>query len=440
MLQELCAKRTPPVIASALAFPKKSQPSILIHTAALPEPLRPFVQNLGQALSARGCKVTFFPSDPSQTADRPLACAQALAACAPYVVIAFNHSRASLQGAVPDAIPVISWFVDDALANATFGPGGRLQPLDLVVGDLRTDLAAFHALPEERSARLPVGSSTSAFHERPVSDRARAANSCLVACVSNDADMPDFLHATRLSKVRSSPELTRFYTDLYPALKEIAGSPRDAGPLIPRIREAIGAALAEHRLPDPAPSIDETLSLYAMPIVHRLIVHQTLEMVANLCAKYRWTFQLFGPGWSDHSTLADFAKGDKPSCEAARASFQCARAHLFFPPVGTIPSGLFQCAFSGGLPLMRLWPDNLSPSAMCALTDYVPDAESIAFHDRSSLERLLVRARSDEEWRSTLRTKLTARGLSKATPDALAQRLLTLATDHLAVCQLTAAA
>jgi hypothetical protein len=119
---------------------------------------------------------------------------------------------------------------------------------------------------------------------------------------------------------------------------------------------------------------------YAMPLVDRMLRHETVEWAAAIASRRGWRLSLYGRGWDLHPRLGQFARGEVAHGEMLREVYVGAAAHLHVSATALVHQRVLECFLSGGLCLTRVHRDGLSGPRTTmnqALLARGPDAENV---------------------------------------------------------------
>ncbi|MCA9299947.1 MAG: hypothetical protein KDA28_12820, partial [Phycisphaerales bacterium] len=267
--------------------------------------------------------------------------------------------RSGSSGAIPDSVPYACW-LQDALGRLLDEEVGRTHhDLDFLVGMTFEALFQQYDYPRQNALRIDTTASASKFHDGPVDDDLRAAFTCDVAYVGHQSETPEdqFLRFRR--ELAHAPDLVRAVERLYEVLGERMLEPfppnaRD----ITRLVETTLLAVSGETDPKIRQQLD---SMCARPMADRMLRHQTLQWVADLCDERGWSFHLHGNGWDLHPTLSRFARPTVDHGEALRACYACAGTHLHISANTSRHQRVYECFLSGGMALMRRTLADLVP-------------------------------------------------------------------------------
>lgn len=275
----------------------------------------------------------------------------------PDCIIAINYPRDVFGAALPEGWPYVCW-VQDAMAHLFGGQQPKKGPLEFVTGHIYTHAMANAGYAPEAMLEHPVSVSGAKFHAGPASDAQRARFTCDIAYVSHRSQTPEQFHEWFMRE---------------------SGFPTQAGPLLERCKREVERAIAtwgeqfgEEKLAAASESLANALGRtgdgafiellrhqYVSPLSELIIRHQTLRWASEIVREEGLSFKLYGNGWDEHPELADFASGPIEHGDDLRACYQCAAVHLHASAMGSLHQRVFECALSGGVPLVRRSWDEL---------------------------------------------------------------------------------
>ena len=292
----------------------------------------------------------------------------------PDLVILINFPRRLMSNVFPPTLPYICW-VQDAMPHLFDPDLGRSQtPYDFLAGHTFPDLILKYGYPADRLLPFSIPADDTKFHPGP----ADPSLTCDVAFISHHAETPEAMLARLTRDLIAPPAVKQALADLWPDI-QLAAQEAHHTCHHARLRAAITTRL--HRTlghhPDPR-SIDLLLNSAAVPLLDRILRHQTLAWAADICARHGLRLHIHGNNWHTHPTLAPYAKGPLPHADHLRAAYQSARVTLHVSATALTHQRVTECFLSGGLCLTRLHRDaisGLNTTAELALADTPPDHE-----------------------------------------------------------------
>lgn len=335
---------------------------VLIPTTRYSTYVRHASADIAAAFDAAGCRAMVLEEPDDSTVFSACAAGQAVESFRPDLIVLINYTRDAMGPAVPRNIPFVCW-IQDAMRHL-FQPrtGASLGELDFIVGHAHQDLFDRCGYPRRRTLSTAVPASERKFHPGPADPALRRRFECDIAYVGNQSETPEacrdrFIHEARAAGPDNA--MIPVIEALYPACRRIGTGVWKTCPL-PALRAAVESAVrtVARREPDPA-MIVEIMNSIAMPLAERCLRHEMLEWAASIARRRGWRFRLYGRGWESHPSLREFAAGAVPHGEELRACYQSAVAHLHGSLHGWMHQRVFECALSGGLPLVRALRDHL---------------------------------------------------------------------------------
>ncbi len=332
---------------------------VLIPTSRYTTFVRHSAADLEAAFRAFGCetRVLVEPDDHSRLS--ALAFRRAFAEFEPDLVVLINFTRANLGGACPADVPFVCW-AQDAMGHLFDERIGRAHgPLDFLVGNVNRALTEHFHYPSERVLRTPVVASDRRFTpmaRRDVEQELR----CDIAYVSHQSEPVERMRDRLAMASAHAPEARAAIQALLPEIERLVAesAERPVSTELERIvRETLEGVLG--RAPE-----EELCSLVltqaAFPLADRVIRHEMIGWAAELADEHGWTLRLYGRGWERHPRFGKFAAGEAIYGEELRRRYAGAVVHLHTSINALAHQRLLECAFSGGVPLVRLHGDELS--------------------------------------------------------------------------------
>lgn len=278
----------------------------------------------------------------------------------PDLVVMINYTRAQVPDVIPPGVPVVCWAQD--LMPHLFTPesGAAQGPMDFLAGHADESLFTRCGFSRDRVVASPVVASESKFHTGPIDPDLRARFDCEIACVMHHSPTPEALHDRLKRESARDPHAAQVLDRLLPLCIDIATRSIEVNPYA-ALRDAVARTLREHHpLGDHADIQGATLRQYALPVADRAFRHQALQWAAAVARRRGWRLRLHGKGWESHPTLAPLAAGPVEHGEHLRACYAAARVHLHLCLSTLMHQRTFECALSGGLPILRPVRDSLA--------------------------------------------------------------------------------
>ena len=272
----------------------------------------------------------------------------------PDLIVWLDHLRYE-NPFLPPTIPMLSW-VQDPLPNLLCRKAGEsLGPLDFVCGYYKDRCTQDFGYPPERFFPTVLPVSERIFHDAPLDPETCERYACDVSFVSNASMTP-------AEYLRSA--LSAYPRTLHPLLEELAALAHTIGDDHHRIQPAHRAiAIVRERAEARGLTLDtEHIDHIAINVVYRLYDwnrrHQALEWVADWARRTNRTLRLYGRGWENHPTLAEFAAGVIEHGEPLRCANRASKLALQLVSSGIRHQRSFELLASGTLPLVRYCPTN----------------------------------------------------------------------------------
>lgn len=292
----------------------------------------------------------------------------------PDLIVLINFPRGSRAESFPTQTPYVCW-VQDSMPHLYDENVGRSHgPRDFIAGHVYPQLFRRFGYPHERALSMPVVVNTRKFHDAPVEPEPAGRLACDVAYVSHHSETPEQMHA-RMCSEAGDPRIVRVLDQMQVLIAERyeAGmSGREAGSL----KRIPGDAWARAHGHTPTSNVLEQLQQqYLVPMLERIVRHETLAWAAQVCERRGWRLCIFGRGWDRHERFAAHACGELQHGEQLRVCYQAAGVHLHASMTTLVHQRVMECALSGGLPLCRVVAPNLGASRQKVLATLARDVE-----------------------------------------------------------------
>jgi len=339
---------------------------ILIPTSRYTTFVRHSAADLADAFERAGCRTRILIEPDDHTRLSTVAFRRAFEEFEPDLIVLINYTRGNLGGACPANVPFVCW-AQDAMGHLFDESIGRTQgPLDFLIGNVNSALTDRFRFPKDRVLRMPVAASTRRFtplERDAVDDRFR----CDIAYVSHQSEPVDRLRDRLARQAAGAPAAQAAIKALLPEVKAFiaqCSAKAVAGEMERLVRSALRRSLGTE--PDDR-QVSLLLTQAGFPLADRVIRHEMIGWAAELAEEQGWTLKLFGRGWEAHPRFARHAAGEAAYGEELRQCYAGAVVHLH-TSINALPhQRLIECAFSGGVPLVRLHGDEISTMYISAL-------------------------------------------------------------------------
>ncbi len=349
---------------------------VLIPTSRYSTYIQHAAQDLAATLERQGHTARVLIEPDQHSHPSALAYLRVLDELDPDLVILINYPRSAFAHVYPPTLPYVCW-IQDAMPHL-FDPNiGKAQTrYDFLAGHVFLDLILKYNYPSERILPISVVADDAKFHSEPVGGELARQFECDIVFISHHSETPRAMLERLIGEHDGVPSIRQTISLLWPDIQEAAEAAhvechhaRLRAAVVQRLREAIG------KEPD-ARTVDLLLTSAAIPLLDRILRHQTLEWAADICRRHNLRLHIHGNQWHTHPTLSAFAKGPLPHAEHLRAAYQCAKVTLHVSGTAIMHQRVSECFLSGGLCLTRLHRDaiaGLNTTAELALAQTPPD-------------------------------------------------------------------
>ncbi len=361
---------------------------LLAVTSRFTTMLRYSTRDALAALTAQGYQTKMLIESSDHELLRPADICRAILELDPLMVVALDHARHEVPF-LPRNLPYLCW-IQDALPELLCRKAGEaVGPFDLVCGYYKARCTQELGYPAEQFLPVVVPVSTSVFHNGAL-DADAAAQYVADVCYVGHGGQPLELHY--------QAAVTRHPAALRPRLEVVYD----------RVRRV----LSGEEPVDPTATMDELVGSLAVvdgvalgEFAYRLLDmgrrQQTLEWVAAWARRTGRVFKIYGRGWEQHPTLAEFAAGAIEHGEPLRRAYRAAMLGLQLMPSGYLHQRAFEALASGCLPLTRYCPADFAgrsieaylaerPAGRLATSNaaVLPRLERVVFRTREEFEEL----------------------------------------------------
>lgn len=313
----------------------------------------------------------------------------------PDVFFVIDHLRPEFPAIVPDNLPVFTWDQDQLPHVITAENFRKVADIDYLVGYSKYQFVRAGCDPRQyRYAGLPT--SPHHFHTTPLTDDERRRFTCDVSYVSHASQTPAAYHAEerrRLPDAQSARLLDAMFERLPPMLAKhkVVGWKLPAIVLDQAQRES-GVAVRD-------PQVVHRLQWwYLWRLGDRIFRHEALEWVAAWARRTGRSFRIYGNGWDQHPTLAEFAAGPADNDRELHAICKASSINLQLMPAGFIHQRALDGLAAGGFFLTRSTPHDTRGGVLRRLIERI---DELAINDTAGLWK-----HDDDELRTHLRDYL----------------------------------
>ncbi len=322
---------------------------VLVVTTRFSTFIRHSADDLAESFGDLGHDARLLMEPNTHTNITPTLCLQTIEDFDPDLIVVINFPRDMHRELFPDGCPHVCW-IQDAMPHLFRTMERSPSPLDFVVGHIYSNAAGLRGYLPEACLEFPVPVSESKFHATPVDAKVKESKKCDIAYVSHQSQTPEAFDR-EFTKQFNAQQLPAF-VDCRAAVQAAMENWYDGDQHAVLVDAQHALAKALNHPADGAVS-DLLWNQYIHPLAERIIRHQTLHWASEIASVHNLDFRIFGNGWHDHPTLNQHNAGPLPHGQALRECYQSAAVHLHASMLGVGHQRVFECALSGGLPLVR---------------------------------------------------------------------------------------
>jgi len=351
----------------------------------------------------------------------------------PVMILLLDHLRYE-NPHLPANLPMLTW-IQDPMPNLLCRRAGEsIGPLDFVCGYNRPSCITEFGYPADAFVTTDIPVSTRVFHDGEVDAASAARYACDLCFVSNASEPIDRFYRSQLGNYPPAhrPLLEWIYDRAVECLER--ESPPEFGPAA---REMVKEAMAETGVsldPEHEKHVGSYFAYRLLDWGHR---QQTLEWVAAWVRRTGRVFRIFGRGWEEHPTLAEFSAGVVEHGEPLRCVYRASKMALQLIPEGFKHQRALEILACGTLPLTRYCAVDFSE---LPIETYVaqreagghpdgfatifPRLERVVFRTPAEFEALAERYLADEPQRREVLAELRQVVLGEYTYDAVMRKVI----------------
>lgn len=277
-------------------------------------------------LESIGCetRVVIEPDDQSHVS--PVVALEAIREFEPDLILLIDHTRASQPAIMIENVPVLTWIQDRLPWLFDEKVGHAMGPLDFVMGQGKRDLVTRYAYPSERFFSCDMATDVARL-TAPVSELDVDASrfDCEIAFATHASETPEVFTQMRLAEC-DNPKGLAIIEAICKSLRErqAAGSLNGAlnfNVFVAEIEASLGASLSEA-------ARDALIDQFARPLAERMIRQETLHWAARWARATGGRLHIYGDGWSEHPSFAEFARGTLEHGPELGEAFRRAKVNL----------------------------------------------------------------------------------------------------------------
>lgn len=341
---------------------------ILAVTSRFTTMLQYSTRDVLAALAAQGYQTELLIESSDHELLRPADLLRAILDLDPLLVIALDRARHAMAY-LPRNLPYLLWIQDPLSELLSRAAGASVGPYDFVCGYYRRRCVDELGYPAERFMPTKVPVSTAVFHDAPLAAetaRRYAADLCYVG------------HGSQPMEALYQKARAKYPPILHPQLAEVYAR-------VQALLDADAERTGFTHLDALLRSVASAGKISFIDLAHRLYDvgrrQQTLAWVAAWAHQTGRRFRIYGRGWEQHPTLAEFAAGPIEHGEPLRCVYRAAPLALQLMPSGYLHQRSFEAVASGALPLTRYVLDDFGGRPLgqyVAQRDSVPAVEAAA--------------------------------------------------------------
>ncbi len=362
--------------------------SVSRHTTFLQHSMR----DAQRAFESLGHSCTVLMEDTNHTTIGPLAYHMMIREMEPDLYFNLDHLRPEFGGIIPANLPVMTWDQDQLPQVITKENLAKIAPHDFIAGCSRHRCASL-GVRESQLLYARVPTCAEQFSGDPLSEVEISKFTCDVSFVSHASQTAESFHQQERG-LFSDAAVVALLDTLY---RLVPGSVERHGVLD---RYAMSEVLAEACGVIGVTSLDPELegrlrNWYIWRLVDRIFRHQALEWAGQWAKRSGKSFRIYGNGWENHPTLAEFAAGPVENGRELLCLYRASKINLQLMPAGFIHQRAMDGLAGGGFFMSRLVPHDQHGRSFAALDKRmgelgIEDSEALLRHDDAQLKEHLA--------------------------------------------------
>lgn len=279
----------------------------------------------------------------------------------PDLFFALDHLRPEFGAILPDHLPVLTWDQDQLPQVFTKENVSNISPLDFVVGYSKNRCIELGANPRQLGhARVPT--CLEEFGGPPLTDEEAERYTCDVSFISHASQTPQQFHDEERAHC-TDPGLRRLLDALFDIYPDHVREERvPTGWVVRHVLRLARQKCSIAHIPEELER--RLLDWYLWRLGDRIFRHDALEWIASWARDRGKDLRLYGRGWDNHPTLAEFARGPAEQGRELLCIYRASRINLQLMPAGFIHQRALDGLAAGGFFLTRLVPRDLQGKAL----------------------------------------------------------------------------
>lgn len=347
---------------SGRAEPLRILAAVSTHTTFLQHSMR----DARLAFESLGCTCVVLTEKTPYEVISPRTFHDAIRELQPDLFFSIDHLRPEFAGVLPDQLPVFTWDQDQLPHVFTRENVQRVAEIDFLAGTTKAAVVRIGA-NERQFLHSSVPTSFEQFDGPPLTDDEQSRYACDVSYVSHASQTPRAFHEHERSQC-ADPNARRLMDATWELLPELLHEHRVANgyvteTVLDRACRQCGVAVRDDAFRE------WFRSWYVWRLGDRMFRHEALEWAAQWARDRGRTLRLYGNGWDQHPTLAEFAAGPAQNGRELVCIHRASRINLQLMPAGFIHQRAMDGLAAGGFFLCRLVPHDLRGRALRRLVE-----------------------------------------------------------------------
>ncbi len=334
--------------------------AVSMHTTFLQHSMR----DAQRAFAALGHRCVVLKENAPHEVIAPREYLEAIRVLKPDLFFNIDHLRPEFAGVVPANLPLFTWDQDQLPQVFTEAHMRGVAAHDFLAGcskgrwvlagrDPRQFLHAYvPTCPEQFSGELLTAEEVDRF-------------ACDVSYVSHASQTPQQFHEQERAQ-HGSEAMKRLLDSLYEIVPEVLARYRTMRGPVPSLllKEACRRTGVSVSDPDARARLS---GWYLWRLGDRWFRHEALAWAAAWSRRTGRTLRIYGNGWEDHPTLAEFAAGPAANGRELLCIYRASRINLQLMPAGFIHQRALDGLAAGGFFLSRLVPTDVLGKTLRAM-------------------------------------------------------------------------
>ncbi|MFQ5491636.1 MAG: hypothetical protein ACE5GE_13040, partial [Phycisphaerae bacterium] len=272
----------------------------------------------------------------------------------PDLLFLLDHLRPAFAGIIPDNLPMMTFDQDNLPGSFAKDKVEAMSCLDTVVGMPHCETQALYKCDPRQFLACQIPTDPGQWESQDLTSEEVQRYTCDISYVSHASQTAAGFHQSQLPQIQD-PNVLRLLDAIYPLAVDAvqAGQPVDGRfmrHLLAQGEQQVGMQVRDDAVRN------HLLGWYIWRLCDRVFRHQALEWAAEWARQRGRSLRIYGNGWDQHPTLAEFAAGPADNGRELTCIYRASKINLQLMPAGFIHQRALDGLSAGGFFLTRRAP------------------------------------------------------------------------------------